>query len=128
MSFKVETVVEIPIDRVADLICNGVETGYSSHWFGDVEYIEGKPEDLIEVGGYNKYVTYPLSPGYELHITDAEDGEEVYVLNLEKIEKGLKLMASNHRNFFNDFINENDDAETADVFLQLACLGEIVFG
>jgi len=37
-------------------------------------------------------------------------------------------MASEAPRHFADFIAENDDAETADVFLQCCLFGRIVFG
>lgn len=46
----------------------------------------------------------------------------------ESIEKGLQVMADKYPRHFNDIITENDDAETADVFVQCAVLGEVVFG
>ena len=44
------------------------------------------------------------------------------------MKKGLDLMAGEHQRHWQDFINENDDADTADVFMQLCLFGEIVYG
>jgi hypothetical protein len=50
------------------------------------------------------------------------------ILNEESIKDGLQKMAEHFPKHFMDFLNENDDAETADVFMQLAVMGKITFG
>jgi hypothetical protein len=42
--------------------------------------------------------------------------------------RGLQLMADKYPNHFADFMQENDDATTSDVFLQLSVFGELIFG
>ncbi len=42
--------------------------------------------------------------------------------------KGLQVMATKAPRHFSDFVNEGDDATTSDVFLQMICFGEIVYG
>lgn len=45
-----------------------------------------------------------------------------------KLEKGFEIFEKNHKKHFADFVSENDDATTADVYLQCVCFGEIIFG
>jgi hypothetical protein len=40
----------------------------------------------------------------------------------------LALMAEKEPRHFGDFMGENDDATTSDVFLQLCLFGEVVYG
>tara|TARA_B100000614_G_scaffold262909_1_gene300671 strand:+ start:170716 stop:171204 length:489 start_codon:yes stop_codon:yes gene_type:complete len=71
-------------------------------------------------------------------ITEERTGEtEERRLDLAAIQSGLALMAAggpeNKRwgcgaRHYADWIAENDDAETADVFLQACVLGDIVYG
>ena len=42
--------------------------------------------------------------------------------------KGSQIMANKYTWHFDNFINDNADAETGDVFLQCSVLGDIVFG
>ena len=44
------------------------------------------------------------------------------------LEKGLKIMAANHTNHFTNLINDDDDAETGDVFIQCCIFGEVLYG
>jgi CBS domain-containing protein len=41
---------------------------------------------------------------------------------------GLQTMADNYPNHWHDFINDNEDAATSDVFLQCCLYGEAIFG
>ena len=49
------------------------------------------------------------------------------VRNIELIQ-GLQIMAQQYPRHFADFMQENDDADTADVFMQCVVLCEVVYG
>lgn len=49
-------------------------------------------------------------------------------IDREACEVGLQVMATDYPRHFADLLNENDDACTADVFLQCICFGEVVYG
>jgi hypothetical protein len=73
----------------------------------------------------------PLDPEGEVHIAEDDVNGEPYkmhILNREKVIQGLHIMAEKYPRHFGDFINENADAITGDVFLQCCLLGEIVYG
>ena len=59
-----------------------------------------------------------------------EDYEEdkTHNLNIKKIKKGLTSMAKKDLQHFTDFINENYDQTTGDVFLQHCLFGKIIYG
>lgn len=69
----------------------------------------------------------PLVPGGELVLKDLETGD-LYPLTLESVQKGLACMAEKAPRHYGDLLSENDDAITADVFIQCCCFGEIVYG
>ena len=80
--------------------------------------------------GYESVVKQALRPkkdGQPVAIKDLEDEPIVYLLNLEKIKKGLTVMAKKERKHFCDFISENADMITADVFLQCCLFGEVKY-
>ena len=52
----------------------------------------------------------------------------VVALDRAALERGLALMSTEQPGHFADFVSGNEDAETGDVLLQLALLGEVVFG
>jgi hypothetical protein len=44
------------------------------------------------------------------------------------IESGLQVMADKYPKHFADFMSEEDDCVTADVFLQCCLFGDIIYG
>lgn len=69
----------------------------------------------------------PLQPGGQVTFVDDVAGCE-RVLDLEACERGLRLMAQAHPRHFANLMTDKDDAETGDVFLQLAVIGDLVYG
>lgn len=55
-------------------------------------------------------------------------GKTRFVLNDATIAMGLSLMASKAPKAMGDWLGENEDMFTGDVFLQLCLFGEVVFG
>jgi len=131
-AFKVTTEVEIPLERVADMLCCAFEGG-SNYWY----HIKVKkaPEqftfrympDLMEKP--TSYTDFPTNRGGYLIVGDNEDSMPDGLLDLGTIRAGLQLMASDKwSHHFKNLMNDNDDAETGDVFLQLCLWGDVVFG
>lgn len=95
------------------------------------EMLGGKPSDVL----WSRLYLAPFFPGGALifSVTDPERGEEDkrWTLNMESIRKGLETMAHLKQgeggHHFGDFMAENDDATTGDVFLQCCLFGEIVY-
>lgn len=131
---SVTTTVEVTNDRVLDLLVTAFEGG-SNYWIQEV--ISNPPagtkyEDFKSGGKHEPdeyYPAYQILPfvGGSLTIIDNEDGTK-YCLNSTAIKDGLQLMASKYPRHWENFIDNNDDAETADVFLQCATMGDVVFG
>jgi hypothetical protein len=55
-------------------------------------------------------------------------GKERYTLDADSIKSGLQLMQQEYPRHFAAFVSEDDDAETADVFLQCCLLGMVKYG
>jgi len=135
MKFTISNEVEVTEEMVKDLIRCGFE-GDVEDWLNVLRY-------KYPNGFTRKDVDYPWIdlPFLEDGGVVCEDREKNMVfkntvLNLNSIKYGLSLLMSGmdkdgkdlqprHRN---NFLNENANAETGDVFLQLCLLGEIVFG
>jgi hypothetical protein len=77
------------------------------------------------------YAWLPLVKGGAVILTD-DSGEEAFepvTLDLKAIKRGLDLMHTVAGGFhLKNLLSENYDAETADVFVQLAVFGEVIFG
>ena len=94
-----------------------------------VEDIENLITTAFE-GGINYWVRRadrrPAAPDFActLRTIDGEDR----ALDLEKIVAGLRLVATQWPKHFGDFLDESGDATTADVIIQAAVFGELVYG
>jgi hypothetical protein len=128
---EIQTITKIKMDRLHDLLCTALEGGVG-YWCQITKYnpAEGKTK---------KDYQYPhldiIFDGGSITVRDCiSEGEgcdpefEPKDVTLEDLKKGLTIMAEKYDWHFNNFINDNDDAETGDVFFQCAVMGDIVFG
>ena len=139
----------VPLERIGDLLVNAFE-GNSAHWYfiadtyypATVEFsvmgqnsLRRHPADaVLNEGGY----LLVRSVGESGEIGEEINGQTEWRLDLEACRRALQMMADGKwkgsreytrpARFWEAFINGSDDAETADVFLQLALFGEIVYG
>ena len=74
----------------------------------------------------------PFITGCGLVISNrqAEEGEDVKEHRLDRaaLGRGLSLMPHKYTHHWRDFVEENSDAITADVFLQLCLFGDVIYG
>lgn len=131
---------------VANLLCGAFEGG-TYYWCVIVEIIK-PPEDVIwsdrndqgelDEGAilYRKY-DYPVTPGGAVVITTQEEYDEAegdvskmktYRLDRDTIARGLNVMLKKYPSQLAAFLEGNDDADTADIFVQCCAFGEIVYG
>lgn len=61
-------------------------------------------------------------------IGKADDGGGMVILDLDAVRRGLQVMATECPRHFANLVNEDDDAETADVFVQCCVFGEVIYG
>ena len=120
---------DISLDRISNLLCSAFEGG-SNYWYVINEFVKPKAftfrTDEDEV---YRHLDYPLNEGGALIVGDMEDEDsEDKRLDLEAIQKGLKIMAEKYPRHMSDFINDNDDAITGDVFLQCCLFGDVIYG
>lgn len=108
--------VHIKLEDIENLLYSAAQG--SSYW-SDSEQL-----------GYESTVKKALLPKAEgkiVKIVDHEDEPMAYLLNLEKIKKGLTVMAKKEPSHFADFLQENADMITGDVFLQCCLFGEVKY-
>jgi len=134
---------EIPAGRVEDLLCSAFEHGIG-YWarVADVEWVDGAQYShqlpvrggsvTLEDGdgsGWPKTARDYADVSLERGLTYVERELDVRPkLDQETIRRGLQLMATKHSRHWAEFLAENDDAETGDVFVQLCVFGEVIFG
>ena len=106
----IEIQIKIPTDRISDLLINAINGGIN-YWCSecssneDVSKLKSEPDTF----------------------TEDEEGK-VHTLTYEKMIAGLRLMAEKYPGHFGDFMSHNDDASTADVFIQLCLFKDVVYG
>ena len=129
---KIKTEIEIDDSRIADLLCCGMEGGIG-YWAVIVDYVQ--PPVVWTAKGWDddvyKHIQWPMSQGGAVILEEIEE-EKPKRLTLDRaaLERGLQLMANDpdYKHHFANFLNETDDAETGDVFIQFAVLGKVVYG
>ena len=123
----------ISFSQIETLLCSAFEGG-SNYWYQIDGYHKPDNFDNSTEGNVSfMHISFPLNKnGFLLIIVkdgvDEEQKGKEYTLNLAKIEQGLKIMSEKYPRHFNDILDENDDAITADVFLQSCLFGEVFYG
>lgn len=119
---------------IADLLCSAIE-GISRNWAEfPISSKNKKPVNFNNTKeGDEKYthISYPMNEGGEIIVVDTEGyGKNTeYTLNLVKIRRGLKRMARSKEYAFRfqNIVKGDYDTIDADVFLQFAVLGEVLY-
>jgi hypothetical protein len=127
MDFTVQT--SITAERLNDLLTCAFEGG-SGYWVSisgvvDPSSWEAKFDNSPEDRPYPQ--DYPFNPGGAVILCDDEE-DKSYRLDTAALQRGLDTMAKDHPQHLADFLAENEDAETGDVFLQCCIFGEVVYG
>jgi hypothetical protein len=103
--------------EIADLVVTAFEGG-SNYW---VDYIEPGPLHHTDPKAYEGEFQQAFT-------VFAEDDEAPYTFNAAAVREGLKIMQERYLRHYEDILADNSDADTADVFLQCALFGEVVYG
>lgn len=132
--FTITVKKEIEMRRLADLLVGAFEGG-SNYWIKNnyAKVVEPTAREFIyssKPDGTPEYPIYeaPFNPGGAVIVKAEDYDDEVKPLNLKTIEEGLQIMAEKYPKHLADFLDENDDATTSDVFLQCCVLGDAIFG
>lgn len=127
---------EVSLSRISDMLCSAFEGG-SNYWYEITKFNEPPKMEFLSSPDLNDgkpfpHIDYPLNKGGSLVIRciegDRINGKTHWKLDLAAIRKGLQLMAEKSPRHYANFVNEDDDAETGDVFLQYCLFGEVIFG
>ena len=110
MEFQVLT--NFSKERVTDLFSCGLEGGIG-YWCAVTE---------VKGSGYYDINNPEWSITFELL-----DKDKKLVLTKDKLSKGLQTMANKYPNHWANFINENEDGITGDVYVQCCLLNEVVY-
>ena len=118
---------EIPYERIQDLLCNALEGG-SNYWYQIDNFLYPHGETKKSLNIEFQHLELPFKGG-TIVFNDLEDPKrEKTYLTLATIAQGLQIMADKFPHHFSDFLKEDDDATTGDVFLQCCLFKDIIYG
>lgn len=121
--------MDIPIRSVQDLLCNALEGG-SNYWYFIKAFNYPEGETIESLGIAFSHLELPFKCGsLTIHDISGEgDDKKDMILDFPAIVEGLQIMADKEPYHFANFLQENDDAETGDVFLQCCLFKEVIYG
>lgn len=115
--------VEIRPRLIADQIVTAIEGGVD-YWLESFKPVKGRERATVAPW----YDDEKVWAGDFLVEAKVVDDEKTYQFTPESIHKGLKWMAANQGRRIQEILDENGDADTADVFLQACLFEDIVYG
>jgi hypothetical protein len=107
-------------------LCNGL--GYISDYGLELKYDKADYADArakLTNPCFEDVLMQILKDGNSLTLVDTECGEDDATITLKEVHERVSKTPLDH---LMNAVNENDDAETADVILQTVFLKEIVYG
>lgn len=112
----------LPMNRIGDLLCTMYESSPSiAQWAECIDFI-------LPTASVTYRWEYPMTDGALLFKDIEANNGEIYTLDLGAVQRGLQVMAHDYPRHWADFLNENEDSITADVFLQCALFGSVIYG
>jgi hypothetical protein len=112
-------------------LCNGlgyVESGYGIELtYTKEDYVKAKKslQEKTKDACHEDVLLEILRTGGALKMVDHESGEDTKVITLADVHERVAKTPIDH---LNDMINENDDAVTADVIIQVVFYEDVIFG
>lgn len=122
-NIRIDIDVELTQEDIDDIMCSALEGGIN-YWCREAEV----------VGEYlGEYASDQISRGGSLILHDAESSDK-WVLTIHDFLKGVKLWVQNGEDRYGALQNDGTldtceiDGEMADMIVQYAIFGKIVFG
>lgn len=143
---KIKREWDISSERIADLFIGAIEgNSMVRSWCAGLywhDFHTEPPENTTEPG-IHWYADPKLyeREDFQISLHEIEDesvwegcfepdtpGLKVHVIKIKDVLDGLQLMADKYPGHWEDFVSENDDNMTQDIFLQLTVLKKLVYG
>jgi hypothetical protein len=128
--FSINTTAKVTAQAVADLITTALEGG-SNYWLRCVELVRPHPPEGQDGPWYADASVYVGE--FEILCTyDDPDGDEgvdykTSRVGREAVATGLALFSQAYPRSFGRFLNEDYDANDADIFMQMLLLKEVIY-
>lgn len=114
---------------IIDLFVTALEGG-SNYWYYIPKIPAGVRQIKTETGmATSEAIGEYILRGGNIQINDAEDEEEVLgTVDMTSLLEAIDLLKSDYTHAYENIIDEEYDADDADIFFQLAVMGEVTFG
>ena len=120
--------IEISDELIEDILCSAFEGGIT-YWANNISCEDKK--DMEKVGGYkSEYLTKTKKKDAVIYIHESETGEK-YPITKKSIIDALQKMDTPEYKYtkaLNRLLNGDWDSDDADIVVQTACFGEVVYG
>ena len=116
----------ISLDIIADVLETAFYGG-SNYWYMIEEVIPAPSIEYVPEYRKAEHLVTQLINGGSAIIVNTETGEELGTLTGSSMRKALHKMGWLYPKHFHDIIHEDYDADAADVFLQLAVMGKVIY-
>ena len=120
--------LEISDELIEDILCTAFEGGIT-YWADNISCEDNK--DMKKVGGWkHEYLTRTKKKDAVMYIHELETGEK-YPITKKLIIDALQKMDTPEYKYtkaLDRILNEQYDADDADIVVQTACFGEVVYG
>jgi hypothetical protein len=131
-NFTVPT--KVTPQQICNLLCTAFDGNMTSCWAGwktimpdESDWSWCTPEDRKTWDDVRKCYVAAMCGGMVV-IVDHEEDDKEYILDRAALHRGVKAMSEKFPEHWADFINENDDAITGDIFVQCCVFGDTVYG
>lgn len=112
----------IVVRKITDQIITAIEGG-TGYW---LSAFQPGPGHAYFGDPWYANQTIWARPDFHVTATTHEDGS--FEFTPKELQRGLDVVAEKYPNRLFEILDENGDAETADVFLQCCLFGEVVYG
>ena len=120
--------IEISDELIEYILCSAFEGGIT-YWAENISCKDNK--DMKKVGGYkSEYLTKTKKKDAVIYVHESETGEK-YPITKKSIIDALQKMDTPEYKYtkaLGRILDETYDADDADIVVQTACFGQVVYG
>lgn len=118
------------LNQLEDLFIDAVEQG-SSYWMhfnlNKSGFLQEMNERYPNLCMSERIWAY-LNQGHTFKIYDIESGDFLGLLSFDNFANAINTLQKDYRNLYDEIKSESWDSNTSDAVMQIAVMGEIVFG
>ena len=123
---KIKITIEISDELIEHLLCTAFEGG-STYWAENISCED--IEDMKKVGGYkSEYLTKTKKDNAVMYIHAEDDKHPITKKSIIDALQKMDNPKYKYTKVLSRILNEQYDANDADIVVQTACFGEVIYG